>query len=285
MPIETVHPLYDANIAKWQKCRLAYEGEEAVKSAGELYLPKVDPGQDRREYDAYKSRALYYEAVGRTVDGFVGAISRKPHVIQLPEGLKEFETDATTDGTGLSEFIKRLCGETLLISRSGILVDYDEQLGRAYFTLYTAEAITNWSPASLVLTETIYEADTADALKQVAVNQIRQLHLVEGRYVVTIWRRASVTGAGQQWAIHSETTPTVRGASLGEIPFFWLSCMGRSTAISKPPLLGLVNVSMSHYRTSADLEHGRHFTAMPTLYVAGGSDDTPIRVGAGAAIL
>ena len=29
------------------------------------------------------------------------------------------------------------------------------------------------------------------------------------------------------------------------------------------PLLDLANVCLSHYRSSADLEHGRHFTALP----------------------
>jgi hypothetical protein len=39
--------------------------------------------------------------------------------------------------------------------------------------------------------------------------------------------------------------------------------------IEYPPLADLVAVNLSHYRTTADLEHGLHFTGLPTPYVSG----------------
>src|ERR1019366_8806876 len=131
MGIDALHPAYKANLARWKRCRDAYDGEDSVKLGGEEYLPKLS-GQDPREYAAYVKRALYYEAVGRSIDGFVGAIVRKPPGIKLPKPMDVFEKDTTASGIGLVEFIKKLSSENLLAGRLGILVDYDEKQKRAY---------------------------------------------------------------------------------------------------------------------------------------------------------
>ena len=47
--------------------------------------------------------------------------------------------------------------------------------------------------------------------------------------------------------------------------------------------MGLVDVSLSMYMTSADLEHGRHFTALPTPYVTGIEADSDLKIGSGSA--
>jgi hypothetical protein len=284
MPIESTHPLYDENIENWTACRDAYAGDSAVKAKGQTYLPRIDPNQSGEAYAAYKRRALYYEAVGRTVDGFVGAISRKPHIIELPAALNAFKNDAAGNGIGLGEFVKALAGESLLTGRGGVLVDYDDTKQRPFLSLYSAESITNWSANSVVLLETVYEADAADPYKQVEIKQYRELAMHEGVYTVTLWRQAPASSAGASWLVYDVIEPKRRGVALDRLPWFWLSPVGASASIAKPPLLGLVNTALSHYRTSADLEHGRHFTALPTLWVAGITGDEPIQVGGGAVI-
>jgi hypothetical protein len=287
VPITSTHPAYQDNIARWKRCRDAYAGEDAVKSAGRDYLPRLS-GQSTEEYEAYVMRALYYGAVGRSIDGFVGAIVRKPPVPKLPAKMEMFEQDTTASGIGLVEFIKKLASEDLTAGRVGVLVDFDETAKRAYLVAYQAESITNWGKDFIVLKETAYVADSTDPFLQKKVDQYRELVLLDGVYTVRIWqKKTDVTAQTQdQWAVTQELKPTKFGISLKEIPFFWLSCFGRSDKIEQPPLLSLVNVALSHYRSSADLEHGRHFTAMPTLYVTGIRDtNTPIRVGARAAIL
>ena len=231
-------------------------------------------------------RASFYEAVGRTIDGFVGAISRKDPTLELPAKLDVIVEDATADGLSLNELIKRLCSEAILQGRGGVLVDFDEKTNRAYLSAYQVEAITNWSDNGVVLNETVYEIDPDDAFQQKAVEQFRQLSLIEGAYTVTIWRKAkTVSAGGHEWIIHQTLTPTRRGKPLDALPFYWVTPLGKTSRIEKPPLLGLVNVCMSHFRNSADLEHGLHFTGLPTLYVTGASPtDEQIRVGSLAAI-
>lgn len=268
MGVDSKHPQYLERVEEWQRCRDACSGEDAVKAAGDLYLPRLG-GQDSAKYEAYKKRAMYYEAVGRTVDGFTGAISRKPPKVEVPASINALVDDASSDGVSLSELMKRLCKETILLARSGLLVDFDDKSKfRPYITLYTAESITNWWKDCVICHETVYEADQNDRFKQVPIEQYRELSLVDGVYTVTVWRKKlSENGANIEWAVHTQAQPTARGRTLDQIPFFWLTPLGKTNTIERPPLLGMVNISMSHYRSSADLEHGRHFSGLPTLYV------------------
>lgn len=284
MPINSKHPLYENNIETWKRCRDAMAGGNAVKAAAETYLPRP-AGFKKDEYDGYLFRALFYEAVGRTIEGFVGAVARKDAVVKVPAKLEPVVADITSDGFTLQEFNKQLCSEAMLQGRLGILVDFDEKLQRAYATLYTVESITNWADGLVVLFETVYEPDPDDRFKLKAVEQYRELSLVEGVYTVTVWRKPQIIVDGIEWIVHETKTPTQRGKALDAIPFFWLTPLGKTSRIEKPPLLGLVDVCMSHYLNSADLEHGRHFTGLPTLYITGCTSDEPIHVGSTAAIL
>jgi hypothetical protein len=42
MPVNTTHPDYDAALPDWLRARDVLAGEDAVKSAGEKYLPRLD---------------------------------------------------------------------------------------------------------------------------------------------------------------------------------------------------------------------------------------------------
>src|SRR3546814_17955959 len=97
MGVETTHPQYDAHAYEWQVMRDTSAGEQSVKAAGEAYLPKLG-GQDGNQYDAYKTRASYYNATGRTIDGLTGMIFRKPPLVEHPEAMGGFMEDVTLGG-------------------------------------------------------------------------------------------------------------------------------------------------------------------------------------------
>lgn len=287
MPINSTHPIYDSMIAKWQRCRDAYDGDDAIKAGGETYLPKMSAKQPADEYRAYLMRASFYEAPGRTVDGFVGAISRKAHTFVLPPRLEPLQANITGDGVGINEFVRALSMENILQGRAGVLVDLDGT-GTPFLTIYRAEQITNWAEdgSEVVVFETAYQRDPADPLKTVATPQYRQFHLVDGAYAVTTWRKRKVGGSSRvEWFPVERVTPTKSALLMGTVPWVWCSMLGVTDRVTKPPLLGLVNVAISHFRSSADLEHGRHFAGRPTLYVTGANPETQIRVGGASAIV
>jgi len=282
MGIRTKHPAYLAAVDRWRRCRDAYEGQDAIHSGGKLYLPSPD-GMSATDYNAYRDRALFYEAVGRTVDGFVGAISRRDPIIDAPERLQTLLRDATLSGLTMAELTKQLCRETILMGRCGVLVDYDNGAESPLLAFYRAEDIVNWGSGFIVLSERVYEPDPIDRFKMVPVEQYRELRVIDGVYTAQLWRKPDSRGEFAPFG--APIIPTRRGQTFDAIPWQWLTPLGNTSDIVKPPLLGLVHVAISHYRTSADLEHGSHFTGLPTLYVTGISDpDQQIRVGSMSAI-
>jgi hypothetical protein len=279
MGVEATHPGYQAAITQWTRLRDVYDGEDAVKERGTLYLPKIDPKQTAPEYTAYLTRAVFYEAMARTVDGFAGSVLRKPPTVDLPPAMEFFLQDATGDGIGLPDFLRWACVEQLLMMRGGVLVDFNGE--RPYFAGYCAESIVNWGADFIILREQV-PVQSADGFDVKMVDQLRELRMVDGAYTVTIWRKAEGVVEGATWVAAETIVPSFRGRPLDQIPFATMGALGR---IEKPPLLGLANVSLSHYRSSADLEHGRHFTALPTLWISGADPNQEIRVGAASAIV
>ena len=59
------------------------------------------------------------------------------------------------------------------------------------------------------------------------------------------------------------------GAPWREIPWTFFNPLSTKAKPEKPPLADLTGLNYSHYRNSADLEHGAHFTALPQPWAAG----------------
>jgi hypothetical protein len=125
MPVNNTHPDYDSALAAWMRARDVFAGEDAVKTAGKRYLPKLD-SQSADEFDAYKSRASFFNATARTADGFVGLIFRREPTLKLPEdsngagrALAAFVADADMLGTSLSSYAKNVVTEVVAVGRAG----------------------------------------------------------------------------------------------------------------------------------------------------------------------
>ena len=71
MSVNSTHPDYDASRPAWLRARDVIAGDDAVKSAGEKNLLRLEAQTDE-EYDAYRARALLFNATARTADGCLG---------------------------------------------------------------------------------------------------------------------------------------------------------------------------------------------------------------------
>ena len=275
MGIESKHPLYTETENKWTRVRDSFLGSDKIKSQGEVYLPKLS-SQDKDQYTSYVMRAMYVNAIKNTVQGLVGAVMRIDPVINAPERILELSQDITGTGVSLNDFISNMLSEQLLMGRQGILIDRTED--RAYLSGYTTEQITNWMDNAIVLKETYVSHNINDVYDMTYEVQYRELMIDEdGKYLVRIWREN--TG----WNVWNEIYPTKVGQALDVIPFVALSGNELNLNPTQPPLLSLVDTNLSMYRTSADLEHGRHFTALPTPVVTGIDDTNELKIGSGSA--
>lgn len=73
---------------------------------------------------------------------------------------------------------------------------------------------------------------------------------------------------------YTETVPVIRGVPFTFIPFKIFGAMSNSFDVEQPPLSGIVDINLSHYRTYAELEYGRTYTALPVYYAPGGKDNS-----------
>ena len=151
MPVNSTHPDYDANLPAWLRARDVIAGEDAVKSAGVRYLPRLDSQTDE-EYAAYKERAAFFNATARTAEGYVGLIFRHPPFVKVPDGksalgmaLTEMVNDADMHGTPLAGYAKHVVSEIVSVGRAGTLIDWESEVeNRVYASLYAAEKIFSW---------------------------------------------------------------------------------------------------------------------------------------------
>jgi hypothetical protein len=319
VPANSTHADYDASLPGWIRGRDLLAGEDAVKAAGEKYLPKLD-GQNDDDYQAYKGRACFSNATRRAADAFVGLVFRKAPFVKIPESqdgigraMARFSNDADMLGTSLFGYAKNVVREVISVGRAGTLVDWEgDYEQRAYATAYRAEDILNWRvgrvngrnvPTMIALRETAEAASEAsrDEFQSSLVEQVRVLRLeavtgVDGtiawRYVVQIWQPRTVGrswfGFGRQqtkveWVLVESRVPLRLGRPLPLIPFVFHGAFHSRPEIGWMPLLDVMVLNLDHYRLDADYKHGLHFTALPTAWVAGFDKPTTLTIGSKAA--
>jgi hypothetical protein len=293
MSVDFKHPEYEFYKGFWEKCRDVYEGEEAVKGKGKIYLPRLGsqkPGDNR--YTAYKTRSMFYNATYRTVRGLTGAALRKEPTIEFPESKLDLLDSVGPQGESFFQISRMTLSEQLAVGRYGLLVDAEVGEDNPYITWYLAEDIINWRwaiidglqvPSLIVLKEDAeVEGDDEFELEQEEKRRVLRLSPAydERGETQTGWfyssqlyheeEKSSGSGKKKEWIPEELLIPTMKGGrTLDRIPFTIFNAEDIALTPKKPPLNDLVNVNLSHYRTSADLEHGRHFTCLPQAWASG----------------
>jgi hypothetical protein len=298
VPVNTPNSQYEANLPKWKRCRDVAEGTDAVKAAGREYLPELDSHRDYpAKYSAYLMRGLFYNAVGRTVDGLAGAICQKSPAIEVPSVIEDHLDDVTLTGVGAELFGYQVLRDVINPGRYGILLDMtdaESTTARPYWCGYRAEDIISWRTERIggdqtltrvVLCEYVEVQDPRDPFVSKLVEQYRVLEMLNGIYFISEWQQDQ----NKAWVKVSERIPTRRGDPLTFIPFKFVNSVTNTADIEKSPLIDLVDVNLSHYRNSADLEHGLHFVGVPQLVLIGqpagqGPTNEPIKFGSGSAL-
>lgn len=280
-------------------------GARAVKRGCDEYLPRLSD-QSEPDYSAYKARAQFFNATSRTLESLAGFVFRKDPQFLFPDALAGFMDDATMNGVSFYDYAKDTVREVLGIGRRGTLIDFDEGEARPYFVPYPAEDVINWKqervagrviltmvvlheldPEWMPLTDEQRTKGPPDEFEQGMYDQWRIYRLntdADGVPFVTftVYRRKDQRKGDRKddpFVIVKQGVPTRRGLPLHRIPFVFHGPNNGLPAVDKPPLFDLADVNLSHYRTSADLENGRHFTGLPTPYACGFDTKSSFRVG------
>lgn len=315
------HPDYSEFAPQWRKCRITAKGEDAVKAAGQEYLPALEESVEDQfyetDYAAYKARASFYGAMDRTVQGLTGAVMRKAPTVQGRPWVKLTNPDQSLlllpVGYGndtLLDMIQATVKQVVEVGRCGHLIDAvpeaearTSEEAEPYVVRYNTEDIITWHEETVrsrkrlvlvVLRESTLKPNLNSKehlLEMEATEQFRVLSLRRGLeefapgdeelllpddldngavYVQEIWQVFKDKNGKEELRRVSAVVPRARaGRPLDYIPFRFTNTDSVHPGVEEPPLVGLANVNLSHYRNSADLEHGRHFTALPTPWAAG----------------
>lgn len=302
MPVNTPRSEYKEALSKWQRCRDCYDGSDAVKKQGIKYLPSV-----AGDYSSYLARAEFYNATARTVMGMIGCVFRSRPSVIFPKELLSDLDDVTLTAKSIQTFALSGFQETLIVGRWGVQVEMTDAapsgmgVSRPYWISRRAEDILSWDSvivggreklSCVVLSETVEVANPDDPWVRVAVPQVRVLQLLDPEtdsavYVIRRFQQAvgdkRLKNTDRWEEVGDPFIPLRRGEPLRFIPFQFFGPSSLGSEVSKPPLLDLVDVNLSHYRTSADHEHGAHLTSLPTPWVSGVELDGELPIGSSKA--
>lgn len=259
--------------AEWDACERAYQGEGAIKAAGEQYLPMPSGFRGMEDkgaaaYDSYAKRAQFPEIMAPSVGAMVGIVHGTEITIEMPEAMQYLHEDADGDGLTLVDLHRRLTRELLVLGRVGVLADAPESGGNPFLAMYGARSIINWDKDFFVLDET---GPRRDGFTWQVKQQFRVLKLDERRYVQT---RYDADGNP------TDITPLgIGGAFLDAVPFAVVSAKDVGARIETPPLMGVSRASIAMYQLSADYRHQLFMSGQETLVFI--NAEAPDVVGAG----
>ena len=280
--IATKHPDYLEHIDQWVFCRDFVEGDRIVKRKGSLYLPRL-LGQTDSEYENYLLRALFHAGASRTRVAVVGSIlSKRPKI----EGLDP-ETIVGANSESIFTLLERMANEMVTVGRVALLVD--SAGSEPWVALYTAESIINWGYeiikgrpklSFVVLSESRLDSD--DKFTHTRIPIIRVLELIDGKYHMTTYEELNSSSGKSNWVQTDQVIPKRKGGrDFDYIPIEIINVT--DLEIEKPPIYDMCVVNHAHYMSCADLELGRHFTALPTPWAAGFGIDGDLSLGSTSA--
>lgn len=323
MPVEKPNEEYEAHEPLWVKARDCVAGEETIKARSQVYLPALGGAsvaqyaayRDRAMF--YSASEKTVTGLGGTIlrkpTDYEWPEARMGELENL--GLRAESMDQLIKTTVHEVLTTGRVGALVDVAEEEVKT----AMGAPYIALYDAEDIINWQEQTIdgqrvvtmiVLRETV-DADGEDEFTKTKQHQYRVLRLgfapaaardEEGEivgiadgftqadilkpfYYQELWVKVEGADKGKdEFVLDRRITPRQNGGRLlNEIPFVFFNKSDTSPTPSKPPLLDLMNVNLSHYRNSADLEHGLHFTALPTPWATGFEAKAELSIGSGVA--
>lgn len=276
----------------WKRIRAVLSGPKSVKDGDTLYLPMPNPEdsseENKKRYQSYKKRAVFYAAAARTHKGLLGQVFYKDPTIELPPLLQPLLLSVDGGELTLEQQAHDAVGECLALGHGGILTDYpstqraatrmEQRLGkvRPTLVLYKAEQIINWRFMTtgarrmlslLVLKEEFDSEDDGYEIKRATQYREFRMEQLEGRLIL----RCKIHRQGKQgWEVVEDYYPKKgNGQNWDEIPFSPFGAESNDPFPDDPPMEDLVEINLGHYRNSADYEESVFMVGQPTPWGSG----------------
>lgn len=295
-------PELQKNSGKYALIKDCIEGQEAVKSKGDVYLPRPDPTNcteaNLARYEAYKRRAVFYNVIARTLSGMTGLVFQQEPDMIMPDDMQVMKVNMDGAGVGAVQQMRRAFKSVLAFGRAGVLTDFPpanpdgsgftrqqvmDGSVQPTITLYMPWQIINWRQeyrdGKVVLTNVVICEQipgVTDGFQQDYTPVWRQLYLDnDGNCRQSMWintgdKNAKDTYGGALYVKHTDTLMLdSKGSPLGFIPFTFVGSETNSPDIDPAPMYDLAVLNIAHYRNSADYEESCFVTGQPTVWASG----------------
>jgi len=292
--ITSKHPDYVMRIDAWHTMRDTILGEDAVKLAGEKYLPmksgiKAITDKDKQDHAqaAYVMRAEFPEIVAPTIRGSMGLVHAKDSVIELPTALEPLRERATKDGLTLGQLHRKITVELFRTGRFALMPGLID--GAFHLAGYTAEAFINWDSVEGILSYSVLDESAfvrdVETNEWASLEKYRELYLnEENQFTSRMWIEVTgkSDGGKKTFAPQDEETSTIQGREgLDFIPLVAVGTHDLTVHPDEMPLYGLAKLALRSYRLDADYVTALHMTSEPQPYVTGVSkSQAPTTIGA-----
>lgn len=266
---------------KYAKVEALWGGTDAMREAGEVYLPK-EPAEALANYKARLARAVLFPAYTRTIKTSVGKAFAKPMNVKAPDMLMQLVDNADSAGTSLETFAKTLLEDAINYGITYLMVDYpvvdpnatlaDERAMGAfpYFVnikpTSVCEAHVGYvdGVAQLIYFRFLETANEYTGTQQVVVEQAKEFILEDGVVTYNIYRKDK---NNKEYLYDSNVL-----VGMDLIPILPVYGNKTSNFHGEPTLYDLAELNIAHWQTFSDYRGIVHAVSCPILVLKGVHD-------------
>jgi hypothetical protein len=258
----------------WNVMAAVTNGSDFIKELHDRYLPQ-EPREDKDAYAARIGRSVLSPFTLRLIENAAGMVLRRPITVDGDDYWTNFSKNVDGLGSSINEYARRALVSSLTYGHSGVLIDFPNDPGiitlrdeiergrRPYFINIDAPQIWGWRQES---------TNPSSKLTQIRLHE--WVCVPEGDFGEKREEQIRVIRPGTFETWNTEGIVRTGTYSLDEIPFVPIYSNRTGMLTSKPPLLDIGSLNITHYQRQADLINALHIAAMPIL-VLEGWDDQP----------
>ena len=286
---------YDAMLPAWTKIQTVLNGTEAMRDAGQGYLPQHEKEGDI-VYEERLSRCTLMNMTKLVLNAWVGRPFSEPVALKedVPSEIVSLAENIDTLGSHINVFTRNWFKEGVAKAYSHVLVDMprldkkprgrtrsiadDRREGvRPYWVhikpeqLFFADAVVINGKETLLEIRFNETISKRDGFMIVQEPQIRRLFLNEGKVTVEIWQERRTKGSGSKvsWLVVD-----MYDMEIDEIPLVTFYSDRESFMRGNSPVEDLVDLNIAHWQSTSDQRTILTVARFPILACSGGTDDS-----------
>lgn len=285
---------YRAMLPAWAKLDTVLEGTDAMRAAAGTYLPQHERESDTR-YQERLQRNTLLNMLQMTLDSWTGKPFGKSIVVSddTPDSIKAIHDNVDLQGNNIDVFSRHWFNSGLAKGFSHVMVDFPrpadvgnrkrtlrddrEELLRPFLVhippenLFFAYKVNEQGVERLAHVRIMETVTEMKGFEEITVRQIRQIE----PGMVTIYREQQVRNTRElQWVAVDEYP-----FDLNYIPITTFYAEKQGFMLSKPPLLDLADLNVSHWQSNSDQLAILTVARFPILAASGAMSDTDVNIG------